>query len=115
MMWLFTRRRQVANKNQDKLLENSKKDKVPVAQLDCWFDSNKLQNGGERRFVLSHFERNTYHHHMDLCIGSRVAIKNWNILPSVGLYNGSIGKVFDIIYETNTIGPNNKEHNHLSD
>lgn len=114
-MWLFAKRRQVADKNRDKLVETSVKAEVPVARLDCWFDTNKLQNGAERHAIRSHFESNSYVRHTDICVGSRVSIKNWNILPSAGLYNGSIGTVVEIVYKTNPIGPNDKEHDHLPD
>ena len=50
----------------------------------------------------------------DFCVGSRVALKNWNILPSASLYNGAMGTVLEIVY-SNSVGPNDKEHYHLSD
>ena len=53
--------------------------------------------------------------HTDLCIGARVAINKVNFLPEVGLYNGSIGTIIDIVYQTSSVGPNDKEHNHLPD
>ena len=112
-MWLFAKNTQVQDKNRDKLVDTSVKAKVPVARLDCWFDTNKLQNGTERHAVRSHFETNSYVRHTDLCVGSRVSIKNWNILPSAGLYNGSIGTVIEIVYKDNPIGPNDKENDHL--
>lgn len=112
-MWLFAKNTQVRDKNRDKLVDTSVKAKVPVARLDCWFDTNKLQNGTERHAVRSHFESNSYVRHTDLCVGSRVSIKNWNILPSAGLYNGSIGTVIEIVYKDNPIGPNDKENDHL--
>ena len=42
-------------------------------------------------------------------------MRNWNILPCGGLYNGSIGTVIEIVYTNNPIGPNDKQHNHLPD
>ncbi len=48
-------------------------------------------------------------------MGARVAISNVNILPEIGLYNGAIGTVVEIVYENRPEGPNNKEHNHLPD
>ena len=38
-----------------------------------------------------------------------------NILPEVGLYNGAIGTVFEIVYNNRPEGPNDKEHYHLPD
>ena len=44
-----------------------------------------------------------------------MALRNWNILPCAGLYNGSIGTVVEIVYKNDPIRPNDKEHNHLPD
>jgi hypothetical protein len=44
-----------------------------------------------------------------------LAISNENILPEVGLYNGAIETVIEIIYQGKPVGPNDKEHNHLPD
>ncbi len=38
-----------------------------------------------------------------------------NILPEVGLYNGAIGTVVEIVYNNRPEGPNDKEHYHLAD
>ena len=64
---------------------------------------------------MSHFDKNCYKPQIDICVGARVALRNWNILPCAGLYNGSIGTVVDIVYKNNPIGPNDKQHNHLPD
>ena len=112
-MWLFSNNADVRKKNVDKLVETSKTNKVPVARLNCWYDTNKTQGGKERRAYLSHFDKNCYKPQTDICIGARVALRNWNILPCAGLYNGSIGTVVDIVYKNNPIGPNDKQHNHL--
>ena len=114
-IWLFSKKKQVASKNVEKLVETSKENKVPVARLDCWYDTNKLQNDRERHAVRSHFDIGNYVPHTDLCVGSRVAIQKWNILPSAGLYSGSIGTVVEIVYKSNPVGPNDKEHCHLPD
>ena len=42
-------------------------------------------------------------------------MKNWNILPCAGLYNGSIGTFVEIVYRNDPIGPNDKQHNYLLD
>ena len=114
-MWLFSNNADVKKKNVDKLVQLSKANTVPVARLDCWYETNKLQNGKERHAVRSHFDTNSYKSRTDLCIGARVALRNWNILPSAGLYNGSIGTIVEIVYKNNPIGPNNKQDNHLPD
>jgi predicted nucleic-acid-binding protein/DNA replication protein DnaC len=114
-MWLFSNNADVRKKNVDKLVETSKTNKVPVARLNCWYDTNKTQSGKERRAYLSHFDSSCYKTQTDLCVGARVALRSWNILPCAGLYNGSIGTVVDIVYKNNPIGPNDKQHNHLPD
>ena len=114
-MWLFSNNADVRKKNVDKLVKTSKSGKVPVARLNCWYDTNKTQNGKERHTYLSHFDSNCYKSQTDLCVGARVALRNWNILPCAGLYNGSIGTIIDIVYKNDPIGPNDKQHNHLPD
>ncbi len=113
-MFLYSKTRQVADKNRDKLIETSKRKKVPVARMDCWYETNKQQNQKERRAYRSHFDMESYVQNNDFCVGSRVALKNWNILPSAGLYNGAMGTVVEIVY-SNPVGPNDKEHYHLPD
>lgn len=114
-MWLFSKRRQVAEKNRQKLVECSNRDKVPVARLDCYYETNKTQNGKERHAIRSHFDQSSFLHHTDICVGARVALRNWNILPSAGLYNGAIGSIVEIVYKTSSVGPNDKQHLHLPD
>lgn len=114
-MWLFSKVQQVQNKNRDMLVETSKKNQVPVAKLDCWYDTFKTQNGKERHAIMSHFDSKSYIHHTALCIGARVALRNWNILPSAGLYSGAIGNVVEIVYKNSVVGPNDKQHDHLPD
>ena len=113
-MWLYCRRQDVSDKNRDKLIETSRKDEVPVARLNCWYDTNKLQNKIKRRAVRSHFDMNSFVQHTDFCVGARVPLKNWNILPSAGLYSGAIGKIVEIVYSKES-GPNVKEKYHLPD
>ena len=62
-MWLYSKRKQVADKNRDKLIETSNRDKVPVARLDCSYDTNKTQSGKERHAICSHFDQNSFIHH----------------------------------------------------
>jgi hypothetical protein len=61
-----------------------------------------------------HFDRNSYDQRTDICVGARVAISNVNFLPEIGLYNGAIGNVIEIIYNDRPVGPNNKQHYHLA-
>ena len=113
--WIFSNNNGVRKKNVDKLVEISKRNKLPVARLNCWYDTNKKQSGNERLAYTSHFDSKCYKSQTDLCIGAQVALRNWNILPCEGLYNGSIGTVIEIVYKKNLIGPNYKQHNHLPD
>ena len=101
--------------NVDKLVSTSNRKGVSVARLDCWYDTNKLQNVKERYARCSHFDPKAYIRHTDLCVGASVALRNWNILPQAGLYNGSIRTLVEIVYKDNPIGPNDKQHCHLPD
>ena len=64
---------------------------------------------------MSHFDHTKYLKHTDICVGARVAISTVNFLPEVGLYNGAIGNVVDIVYQDRPVGPNDKQHYHLPD
>ena len=114
-MWLFANNQDVREKNVQRLVKTSKQAKVPVARLNCCYDTNKTQNGRERCAIRSHFDDKSYMTNTDICVGARVALRKWNILPSAGLYNGSIGTVVEIVYKNNPVGPNDKEHYHLPD
>ncbi len=54
-----------------------------------------------------------YDKHTDICVGAKVAISNVNFLPEIGLYNGAIGAVIEIVYNDRPVGLNNKQHYHL--
>ncbi len=47
-----------------------------------------------------------YLQHTEICVGARVAISTVNFLPEVGLYNGVIGNVVEIVYQDRPVGPN---------
>ena len=96
-MWLFTNNNDVRKRNFDKLVKTSKYNKVFVARLEFACNTRKFHNGREISYRQSHIDPNTYLHCKYLCVGSRVAIRNWNILPLAGLYNGSIGTVVEIL------------------
>ena len=114
-MWLFSNNNDVRKKNVDKLVEVSANNNLPVARLKCWYDTNKKQGGKQRNVYKSHLESNCYKSETDLCVGARVALRNWNIFPCAGLYNGSIGTLIEIVYRNDSVGPNDKQHNHLPD
>ena len=114
-IWLFSNNNDVRKKHVDKLVEVSTYDKLPVASLKCWYNTNGKQGEKQRSVYKSHFDSNCYKSKTDLCVGARVALRNWNIFPCAGLYNGSIGTLIEIVYRNDPIGPNDKQHNHLPD
>jgi hypothetical protein len=64
---------------------------------------------------MSHFDHTIYLKYTDICVGARVAILTVNFQPEVGLYNGMIGNVVEIVYQDRPVGPNDKQHHHLPD
>ena len=114
-MFLYTTNDEKDKKNVSKLVETSKEMKVPVARLNCWWENHKLQNGSVRHARKTHFDRKRIVEHTDICVGARVAIKPANFLPEIGLYNGSIGTVVEIVYKDNPVGPNDKQNCSLPD
>ena len=86
---------------------------VPVARLDCTHDTKRLSGDKEQTVCNSHFNQKSYDQHTDICIGARVAISNVNFLPEIGLYNGVIGDVIEIVYNDRPVGPNDKQHYHF--
>ena len=116
-MWLYAKDMDKDKTNMDMLIQTSKKNKVPVARLDCHFETNRIARSSHQQptACINHFDARTYDSHTDICVGARVAISNVNILPEIGLYNGAIGTVVEIVYQDRPKGPNDKEHNHLPD
>jgi hypothetical protein len=112
-MWLYARNAEKELKNQEMLVYTSKKMSVPVARLDCTYDTKRLSGDKEQMLCYSHFDQNSYDQHTNICVGARVAISNVNFLPETGLYNGAIGDVFEIVYNDRPVGPNDKQHYHL--
>jgi hypothetical protein len=84
-MWLYAQNAEKELKNQETLVYTSKKISVPVARLDCTYDTKRLSGDKEQMVCYSHFDQNSYDHHTDICIGARVAISNVNFLPEIGL------------------------------
>jgi hypothetical protein len=74
---------------------------VPVAKLDFHFETNWISrfNHQEPTACINHFDARSYNLHTDICVGARVVISNVNILPEIGLYNGTIGTVVEIVYQ----------------
>jgi hypothetical protein len=86
---------------------------TPVARLNCTYDTKRLSGNKEQTVCYSHFNQNSYDKHTDICVGAKVAIFNVNFLPEIGLDNGAIGDVIEIVYNDRPVGPNNKQHYHL--
>jgi hypothetical protein len=114
-MWIYAKNSDKDKTNMDMLIHTSKYNRVPVEWLDCCFGTNWLSGQQERTVCINHFDARSYDSHTDICVGARIATSNVNILPEVGLYNGPIGSVVEIIYQGKPVGPNNIEHNHLPD
>ncbi len=116
-MWLYAKNMDRDKTNMDMLIQTSKNNKVPVARLDCHFETNWIARSShqESTACINYFDARTYDSHTDICVGARVAILNVNILPEIGLYNGAIGTVVEIVYQDRPEGPNDREHNHLPD
>ena len=116
-MWLYANNAAKDRKNGQKLVQTSKQNSVPVAMMDCFYETNREQGMKLNDPNITHFEykKSSYIAHTDICIGARVAIQTVNFLPEIGLYNGAIGTVTEIVYQDRPLGPNDKEHNHLPD
>jgi hypothetical protein len=112
-MWLYALNAEKEHKNQEMLINTSKKMSVPGARLDCTYDTKRLSGDKERTVCYSHFDQNSYDQHTDICVGAKVAISNVNFLPEIGLYNGAIGDVIEIVFNDRPVGPNDKQHCHL--
>ena len=115
-MWLYATNAAKELKNEEMLIHTSKHNNVPIARLDCTYDTNRLTKENDQTCAcMSHFDHTKYLKHTDLCVGARVAIATVNFLPEVGLYNGTIGNIIEIVYHDRPVGPNDKQHYHLPD
>jgi len=115
-MWLYATNAAKELKNEEMLIHTSKHNNVPIARLDCTYDTHRLTKESDQTCAcMSHFDHTKYLKHTDLCIGARVAIATVNFLPEVGLYNGTIGNIIEIVYHDRPVGPNDKQHYHLPD
>jgi hypothetical protein len=93
-MWIYAKNTDKEDKtNMDMIIHTSKNNNVPVARLDCCFGTNWQSGQQKHTACTNHFDARSYDSHTDVCVGSRVAISNVNILPEVGLYNGAKGTV----------------------
>ena len=108
--WIFSTKERRNKKNIEKLRDTSRRHNVPVARINCHYESNR--NGGLGPFknhfaYVKNFARST-----DICQHSIVAIDGVNFIPEFGLYNGAKGKVIEIVFDKPE-GPNDKQHRHL--
>ena len=116
-MWLYAKNMDKDKTNMDMLIQTSKKKKVPIARLDCHYETNRTPTSDHQQptVCMGHFDSRSYDKTTDICVGARVAISNVNILPEAGLHNGAIGTVVEIVYNNRPEGPLDKEHYHLPD
>jgi hypothetical protein len=113
-MWLYTKNEDKDKTNVDMLIQTSRTSKV----LFCHYETNCMTSREQQQqptICVSHFHKRTYDACTNIYVGARVAMSNMNILPEIGLYNGAIGTLVEIVYENRPEGPNDKEHNHLPD
>jgi hypothetical protein len=59
--------------------------RVPVARLDCTYDTKRLSGDKEQTVCYSHIDQKSYDQHTDIRVCARVAISNVNFLPEIGL------------------------------
>ena len=98
------------SKNMAKLKETSEKYKVPVARLNCHYESNKPNNPA-RLAERHHFKNENYQDLVEICLHSRVSLTD-NFIPEIGLFNGSRGTVVEMMFN-HAEGPNDNQHRHL--
>jgi hypothetical protein len=71
-------------KNKEMLIHTSKDNNVPIARLDCTYDTRSLAKENEQTYAcMSHFDHTKYLKHTAICIGARVAISTI-IFPARG-------------------------------
>lgn len=85
---------------------------MPVARLACHYETNRAPTAEHQQPTVwvSHFDKRAFDAETNICVGARVALSNVNILAEIGLYNGAMGTVIEIVYKNRPVGPNDKEH-----
>ncbi len=58
-MWLYAQNAEKEHKNQEMLIHTSKKMSIPVARLDCTYDTKRLSGDKKRTMCYSHFDQNS--------------------------------------------------------
>ena len=108
--WLYWKNEDRVKQNNKKLRATSEKFKVPIASMNCHYESNR--QGGIGPFRDHFCNVKNFERHTDICLHATVAIDGVNFIPEIGLYNGARGKVVEIVYDKPE-GPNDKQHRHL--
>ena len=101
-LFAFATQQERHKKNMEMLIKTQKKNKQPIARLNCIYQSNK-----GRTVNASHLRGKNTIFKLDICVGAQVCLEIANINPNAGLYVGSIGRVVEIVYgDGHTVGPN---------
>ncbi len=68
-MWLYAKNMDKDKTNMDMLIQTSKDNKMPVARLDCHFETNRISRSSqqESKACINHFDARSYDSHMDIC------------------------------------------------
>jgi len=75
IMWLFATNAAKELKNEEMLIHTSKHNNVPIARLDCTYETKRLTHENDQSCAcMSHFEYTKYLKHTGICVGARVAI-----------------------------------------
>ena len=111
-VWLYAENKPKDKKNYERLRKTSKSFNVPVARLNCYYESESSGNSEHCIPNRNHFYQQHYVRHTDICLHSTVAISDVNFIPEIGLYYGARGKVVEMIFKKPE-GPNDKQRNHL--
>lgn len=107
-MWIFANNDPKDKKNEKKLKHTSNHFGVPVARMNCHYESDCCGRPAYKdHFFMINFPRET-----SICLNARVAIASYNFIPEIGLYNGARGTVVEMIFKDSE-GPNNKQEKHL--
>jgi hypothetical protein len=116
-MWLYARNEDKDNTSLEMLIQTYKNNKMPVTRLAYHYNSNRAPTAEHQQptFWVSHFDKRAFDAETNICVGAGVALSNVNILPEIGLYNGAMGTVIEIVHKNRPVGSDDKEHHHLPD
>ena len=103
-LYVFTTHEEKNRHNIKSLQQKSSSDN-PIAKIEVK-QQGKANDG---KGVYAHFKEYTNLTTLTLCKNTQVKLQGKNLKPSWGLFNGSIGKVIDIIFQQNA-NPNHGQH-----